>query len=486
MSLKKSDEIKLKNAIRIVKYAIDNLISIKKSCSHCGYSPTYVKNVKIDAKNWGDSELLREFTTQLDRYGKMRDSDPNFNRVNNVNSDNVVSTETNDDDKYLYTENGDTADLEWVGKGKSIRTLDELLKECKVDTKLWYVDSHVVNKWDVTSWKSGKPQTIENYQVKARLLRHEGVFRAKKASEVFLNLVENYLPTNFNRGNIRDVSVSKDKIMYNQNNLLEISIFDLHLGKLAFDSETGDNYNSDIACERFIYSINTLIDYASPYNIGRVLFPIGSDFFNTDGNSYSTTRGTPQLDDVIWQKSFKLGTEIIITGVERLKKLGVPVDVIVVPGNHDFQRSYYLGSFLDAWYRNDEQVFVNNSESPRKYYRFGDVLLGFTHGDEEKESSLPMIMAKDIDSKKMWSETKFHEWHLGHIHRKRNVNYTVLDKSKTLYEDLGVTIRYLSSLTGTESWHHRKGFIGQTKAADGFVWNDKTGLIAHLNSNIII
>jgi hypothetical protein len=141
---------------------------------------------------------------------------------------------------------------------------------------------------------------------------------------------------------------------------------------------------------------------------------------------------------------------------------------------------------LEAWFNNDDKVNVNNGASPRKYYRFGDVLLGFTHGNEEKESSLPQIMSTDLESKPHWSETKFHEWHIGHIHRKRKVDYTVVDKSRGLNEDLGVTIRYMSSLTGTEEWHHKKGYVGQIKAADGFIWNDKLGFIAHLNSNIII
>ncbi len=121
-----------------------------------------------------------------------------------------------------------------------------------------------------------------------------------------------------------------------------------------------------------------------------------------------------------------------------------------------------------------------------QYYKFGNVLLGLTHGNEEKESSLPLRMATDAISKPMWSETEFHEWHIGHVHRKRNLKYTVLDKSRTVNEDLGVTVRYLSSLTGTEEWHHKKGFIGAIKAAEAFIWNDKFGLVAHLNTNLII
>jgi hypothetical protein len=91
-----------------------------------------------------------------------------------------------------------------------------------------------------------------------------------------------------------------------------------------------------------------------------------------------------------------------------------------------------------------------------------------------------------VQSKPLWSETTYHEWHVGHIHRKRNMKYITLDKSRTTNEDLGVTVRYLSSLTGVEEWHHKKGFVGATKAGEAFLWNDKSGLIAHLNANLII
>ena len=52
-----------------------------------------------------------------------------------------------------------------------------------------------------------------------------------------------------------------------------------------------------------------------------------------------------------------------------------------------------------------------------------------------------------------------------------------------LNEDLGVTVRYLSSLSGTEEWHNKKGYIGTHKAGEAFIWNDKSGMVGHLNFN---
>jgi hypothetical protein len=341
------------------------------------------------------------------------------------------------------------------------------------------VAEYRVNKWDTTSWSDGFARTIQNFQVKARLIRNVAVAREKTVGEIFRDMVRTYKAPILNTQPLLP-GLNKE------NNLFEVSIFDLHIGKLAWMGETGENYDTKIASYRFMKTIETLIQRASGFQYSRILFPVGNDFFNSDTIFNTTTKGTPQDEDLRWQKTFQVGVKLLVDAINMLKQTGVIVDVMVIPGNHDFERSYYMGAYLEAWFNEDEQVNINNGASPRKYYKFGKVLLGLTHGGEEKESSLPLLMATDIESKPMWSETLFHEFHLGHVHRKKNINYMVLDKTRTVSEDLGVTIRYLSSLTGTEEWHHKKGFVGAIKAGEGFIWNDENGLVAHLNSNFII
>ena len=472
---------RIENGIEIIKHATKHGISVSEASRIFGYADTYVKNVKSFVfRKFEDDELddetFERFTKEYDLYEKSRSQ----------NNDNIDVTRSNQsvttNNQIKFEVEGGTGVAEWRTSSYEkdhIKTLDQLLDKCKVDKKTWNVRSYVVNKWDTTMRFGDVPRTIENYQVKANLEKNYTNIRNEITSEVFQKMISEYKPPKFEY-------TLKEFKQDEENNLLEISIFDLHLGKLAWGGETGENYDTKIASERFLYSIKKLLKRASGFSYSRILFPIGSDFFNSDTILNTTTAGTPQDEDLRWQKTFTTGVRLIVDGIELLKQTGVPVDILVIPGNHDFERSFYLGEFLNAWYRDDNMVTIDNGASPRKYYKFGDVLLGFTHGSEEKESSLPMIMANDFASKKYWSETKFHEWHIGHIHRKRNIKYSILEKDTSLAEDLGVTIRYLSSLTGTEEWHHKKGFIGQIKAADAFVWNDKYGFVSHLNSNIII
>lgn len=498
---------RIANAVSIINYAINNKISIKKACVLCGFSDTYVKNVKREltfeeTNGMVSSPELEAFKTALAYYAENRQNeDVNTTQIKSPRifgkllAPYIVPLQPLDlpfnttpppstGEKESFRQNGNDAEYEWIGGSNypkdHIRTLNQLLKAAQVDQDIWRVKDHIVNKWDVTSWKNGDPVTKQNFQVKARLERIEELFKYKKAAEIFIDMINGYQPPVL-RVEPRDLTGIVEK------NLLEISIFDLHIGKLAWGGETGENYDVKIASKRFLNAIETLLRHASGFQYSKILFPIGNDFYNSDTIFNTTTKGTQQDEDLRWQKTFKVGARLIVDGINLLKQTGVPVDVVVIPGNHDFERSFYLGEYLDAWFNNDPIVHVNNGASPRKYYRFGKVLLGLTHGSEEKESSLPLLMATDIESKPHWSETLYHEWHLGHIHRKRNVRYSVTDnKERTLNEDLGVTVRYLSSLTGTEEWHHKKGFVGSIKAADGFVWNDEEGLIAQLNSNLVM
>jgi len=490
----KTIQKRIENAVEIIEYAIKNQVSVKEASVRCGFSDTYVKNIKAmvyEKFENGELELsnYNMFHTPFQNYLNMKGfsqptTSPETNKIAEPNKPKDLPKAGN---RESFRQKGNDAEFEWVGGSNypkdHVHTLKQLLGVSNVDTDTWIVKDHIINKWDVTmklledgEWVA---KTFQNWQVKARLERDVQYVKERIVGELFQKMTQDYIPPVLQIDSWRKAETNGEK------NLLEISIFDLHIGKLAWGGETFENYDVKIARKRFLTSIEKLLQRAQGFNYNRILFPVGNDFFNSDTMENTTTKGTPQDEDLRWQKTFDVGTRLLVDAINLLKQSGVPVDVVVIPGNHDFERSYYLGSYLAAWFHQDPAVNINNGASPRKYYRYGNLLLGLTHGSEEKEASLPMLMATDVESKPIWSETKFHEWHIGHIHRKRTVTYDI-NKSRPLNEDLGVTIRYLSSLTGTEEWHHKKGFVGATKAADAFVWNYEFGLIAHLNTNLIL
>lgn len=255
------------------------------------------------------------------------------------------------------------------------------------------------------------------------------------------------------------------------NKMLEIPIMDLHLSKMGWAPEVGENYDHKIAEERFLYVISDFINRTKHYNFEKIIFPLGQDILNFDDIKGDTTKGTRQNNDLRWQKVYIKGTEIIIKAIDMLhNELQAPIEVFYVPGNHDKATSYYLTTFTYAWYRNTPTVNVNIDPTVRKYIEYGSSLIGFSHGSEERNNIYKLMQ---VEARESWGRTMFHEWHLGHLH------------SEQTREEGGLICRKISSITGTDSWHHESGFVGAIKKAQAFVWDKEIGLTDILNSVII-
>ena len=255
------------------------------------------------------------------------------------------------------------------------------------------------------------------------------------------------------------------------NHLLVINPADVHIGKLAVALETGDEYNTKIATERVLEGITGLIAKSKGFSIERVLFCIGNDILHIDNVYNTTTAGTPQDANGKWWQHFELALDVYVKCVEILRQIA-PVDVIHCMSNHDYQSGFHLAHALKSWFRNTKDVTFDISVAHRKYYKYGTNLIGLEHGDGAKMVNLPLLMAQERSVE--WSETKYRYWYLHHLHHK--VKHKWLDAK----DYIGVTVEYMRSPSGTDSWHNRKGFTGVQKAVEGFIHERNSGQIARL------
>lgn len=242
--------------------------------------------------------------------------------------------------------------------------------------------------------------------------------------------------------------------------MLEVPIVDLHLSKLAWEPETGENYDSKIAERRFMDVISDIVDRTQNHTFEQIVFPVGNDFFNFNDIYGNTTQGTQQDNDSRWQKMYMKGNELLIAAIDTLSQIA-PVRVFQIPGNHDTQVSWYAVFNLASWYRNNENVCVDTRPNARKYVEFGKCLIGFTHGDKERKRIFGNMQ---IEAPEAWGRTLFREWHLGHLH------------SEQVKEEHGVKVRNLSSVTATDSWHYTSGYVGAIATSQSFVWDKERGL----------
>lgn len=242
--------------------------------------------------------------------------------------------------------------------------------------------------------------------------------------------------------------------------LLEVPVVDLHLGKLAWSPETGENYDYKIARQRYHRVIDDVVARAQGRPIEKILMPISNDFFHFDTISQTTTAGTPQDSDMRWPKLYGVGVEMLVISIDQFRGIA-PVEVILIPGNHDRMTGYYAITYLYAWYRNNEDVNVQVDPKTRKYFEHGASLIGFGHGDKEKGRIWGLM---SIEAPKAWGRSKYREWHLAHEH------------SESSKEGSGIILRRLSSVTGTDIWHYDQGYIGAVPKQQTFLWDREKGL----------
>lgn len=348
-------------------------------------------------------------------------------------------------------------------KSSRIKTLDQLLEAAEVDRTMWDVDHYTVNKYEQASKDDeGNANITELFQIKAKLKRLSWV----SYDNVCRSLLEQIGKTKKNHPK-NNLSMHCNE---SYSNLLEINIFDAHIGKLAWSEETGDGYNLEEAERRYNKVFDILVARATAFNIDRVLYVVGNDFFHIDNNRNTTTAGTPQDTDGRANKIFLKWVEIIKNSLDSLSSLGVKVDVMVISWNHDNERCFFMWELLNARYRDCERISVNNTPKLRKYYNWGKCLIGFAHWDGEKHKDLPMMMA--TENPKLWAETKYREWHLGHLHQEKTV------------EIQWVKVRIMPSISWTDYWHMKKWYVGNIKGAKAFIWNKEEWQVAEFTTNL--
>lgn len=246
-------------------------------------------------------------------------------------------------------------------------------------------------------------------------------------------------------------------------NLLEINIPDAHLGKLAWSLETGyESYDYKIAEAMYRRAQATILDRSSHYSFDRVILVLGNDLLQSDNMLSQTTRGTFVSTDGRYHKTFYNACRMQIDCIEQARKVG-PVHVITMPGNHDRLAAWHMGHALEMYFHNYPDVTFDNTPTARKYFEFGVNMWMFTHGDTGSKEDYPLLMATEQPA--MFGRTKFREIHCGHTH-----------ETKTL-EKHGIRVRVLPALCPPDEWHAANGFVGNQRNAEGYIYNDKEGLI---------
>ena len=346
--------------------------------------------------------------------------------------------------------------------GMSRNTLQELLRQMGTthDSSPW--PNEVVAKAD-EGFLTEELLRKKEERVLVNAERRE-YSRVKKDAEKYrrLDLYAKAIKAHFDYGPSIDIPTIHIKDAKKPYSAL-ISPTDFHWGKYA-TAMYGDGYNREVAEQRLFECTEKVIDQL--LKRGRpekIILGIGGDGLHIDNQSRGTTRGTPQ--DVDGNP-----TELAHTYVDLCRRYisfvaqVCPVQVFVVPGNHDYYTSALLRAALIGWFHKAENVEIVENLSTRQTFLYGKNLITFVHGDDGNVKDYASIIAGE--SPKMWGKSEQRFIFTGHLHTERE-----------LPQFGNITVYRMPSLAGTDDWHHRKGYKSR-KALIGYVLDKEDGVVA--------
>ena len=352
-------------------------------------------------------------------------------------------------DEYAETLENYTGLGEYTGlvvEEEETNTFERLIEATGVDTELFQVEKGSV-------WGSLTNMNA-SFKFQRRMIPTE-----LQADRIIADL-KNYTPKKFEYA---------DRIV-DSDYMAVISLYDIQLGRLGKFGHAGTEYT----VEKYFDVLEQLIQSATTYPLDEIVLVLGNDFADADNMFGTTTKGTPQPQDMHWRYSIDEQCRVARETIDKLRSVA-QVRVILVGGNHDMYSNFWLGKYIEAVYENANDVYVDNEKAYRKFYRYGNTSFMFTHGNEERLIALPAIFMKEGGA--YYAEAPYNEIHMGHKHQRK-------DTWQMLTEEYGVYIRVLPSLSPNNDWEDLKGFILHNRAGIAHVYHMHKGQVAEFYGKI--
>ena len=330
-------------------------------------------------------------------------------------------------------------------KEEDSKDTEFLLKAHGYDVEFWELTGAKSNIWNAYSKQDG---IMELYSSKITV-------RPKKNELNFEEIIKHF-------DNFASTYPCKDVMPKQYKHGAEVLIpcfFDIHFGKLGSIDECGERYDYKIAKERMLSNAQKYIDRLRGREFDKIIFAIGNDYFNSESDG-NTVNSTKQDNDTRYSKMFNKGVETLIETIDMFANIA-PVEVMLVQGNHAFYTEFYASCVLSAWYRNSKIVTVDSAPTTRKYIKFGKNSIGFTHGNEEKDRIYGLMQHEAASD---WGATTTREWLVGHLH------------TESVTEKNGVVVRRIPSLSGSDAWHVKSGFVTSKKRTMALIYDMECGL----------
>ena len=95
----------------------------------------------------------------------------------------------------------------------------------------------------------------------------------------------------------------------------------------------------------------------------------------------------------MWYSNFLIAKNLYVDVLEMLIAVA-PVHFTFNPSNHDMMSGFFLSDVIKTWFRNCDDITFDCSMAHRKGYKYGNNLIGTTHGDGARTQDLPILRAR--------------------------------------------------------------------------------------------
>lgn len=248
-----------------------------------------------------------------------------------------------------------------------------------------------------------------------------------------------------------------------------LSPTDFHWGKWGAVEEGAGEYHRQEARRRLVQGTRTCLAEVLRHGVPEVIYVgVGSDYFHVDNEAGTTSGGTPQDRDGNPLDIIDTGCRMMVEYVDMLRQVA-PVELVLMAGNHDHLLGYCLLLYLDAYYRSVSGVTVRRAADPRQYCEYGSTLLTFVHGDAVSRTGDIARLAA-VEAREAWGRTRHRVALTGHLHYEK------------MEDDRGFVRYQMPSLSGTDRWHTRHGYVGSRVLLSAVLIDRETGVFGTLLS----
>lgn len=348
------------------------------------------------------------------------------------------------DDEPTLDIQGDTLKMSLDGDGPA--TIEEVAQAYGVDLSVWTPDYQTFAVRDTASGK--KFRTLAKFTYDA-----EAEFRQADREAIREWMSHRPAPAFLERPGLRP---SKGR-------LLEIVVSDLHVDRFV-----EGRYGVEESLARLKTSVRDILGRGIEHGIEQVKLVFLGDTFNDDNGRRTTTKGTPQQSEGAWRTVFTRVRETIADLATIAGTLVGETEIIIIPGNHDRERSFYLAETLAGYFESSPYVHVRTNPAEIEYIDWGVNLISLDHGDSIKPRQLANKILRHSSGHSVIEAQR------GHIH------------TRTLHTEIeGVLVRNFGSPAPESDWEREQGYEGNLSQITGIIWHRELGKEAEFYYNFL-